>query len=131
MKVKLRHLMDNIFKFPALYGIRMFLINRVMGIPARMIASLDVAPEEQLEKFKNERVLDVGCGRGELCLRFSDYAGFDVSKEMIEHCRKNLAGYKCPTSVDWMAEIPRNPSGKILKVELRKPYWAGRERQVS
>ncbi len=50
---------------------------------------------------------------------------------IIEHCRKNLAGYKCPTSVDWMAEIPRNPSGKILKVELRKPYWEGRKRQVS
>jgi long-chain acyl-CoA synthetase len=50
---------------------------------------------------------------------------------VIEHCRKNLAGYKCPTSVDWMEEIPRNPSGKILKVELRKPYWAGQERQVS
>ena len=50
---------------------------------------------------------------------------------VIEHCRKNLANYKCPTSVDWMAEIPRNPSGKILKVELRKPYWHGHNRQVS
>lgn len=52
-------------------------------------------------------------------------------QSVIEHCRKLLAGYKCPTSVDWMAEIPRNPSGKILKVELRKPYWQGKERQVS
>ena len=50
---------------------------------------------------------------------------------LIEHCRKSLAGYKCPTSVDWMSEIPRNPSGKILKVELRKPYWQGKSRQVS
>jgi acyl-CoA synthetase (AMP-forming)/AMP-acid ligase II len=50
---------------------------------------------------------------------------------VIEHCRKLLAGYKCPTSVDWMMEIPRNPSGKILKVELRKPYWKDQERQVS
>ncbi|MAI16985.1 MAG: hypothetical protein CMP94_06365 [Gammaproteobacteria bacterium] len=52
-------------------------------------------------------------------------------QEVIEHCRKLLAGYKCPTSIDWMAEIPRNPSGKILKVELRKPYWDGKTRQVS
>ena len=52
-------------------------------------------------------------------------------QSVIEHCRKLLAGYKCPTSVDWMAEIPRNPSGKILKVELRKPFWKGQERQVS
>lgn len=50
---------------------------------------------------------------------------------VIEYCRKKLAGYKCPTSVDWMETIPRNPSGKILKVELRKPYWAGKDRQVS
>ena len=50
---------------------------------------------------------------------------------VIEHCRELLAGYKCPTSIDWMTEIPRNPSGKILKVELRKPYWDGKGRQVS
>lgn len=54
-----------------------------------------------------------------------------TEQAVIEHCRKHLAGYKCPTSVDWMEQIPRNPSGKILKVELRKPYWAGHERQVS
>lgn len=50
---------------------------------------------------------------------------------IIEFCRKNLAGYKCPTSVDRMDTLPRNPSGKILKVELRKPYWEGHTRQVS
>jgi long-chain acyl-CoA synthetase len=50
--------------------------------------------------------------------------------ELIEHCRGQLARYKCPTSVDWMDTIPRNPSGKILKRELRAPYWEGRERQV-
>ncbi|HEY5645503.1 MAG TPA: long-chain-fatty-acid--CoA ligase [Pseudomonadales bacterium] len=54
-----------------------------------------------------------------------------TEQEVIEHCRRYLAGYKCPTSVDWMDTIPRNPSGKILKVELRKPYWAGKDRQVS
>jgi long-chain acyl-CoA synthetase len=53
-----------------------------------------------------------------------------TEQAVIEYCRKNLAGYKCPTSVDWLATIPRNPSGKILKVELRKPYWAGKDRQV-
>jgi long-chain acyl-CoA synthetase len=50
--------------------------------------------------------------------------------DVIEHCRGLLARYKCPTSVDWMEAIPRNPSGKILKRELRAPYWEGRERQV-
>jgi long-chain acyl-CoA synthetase len=33
--------------------------------------------------------------------------------------------------VDWIDELPRNPSGKILKRELRAPYWSGRDRQVS
>jgi len=51
--------------------------------------------------------------------------------EVIEYCRERLAHYKCPTSVDRMEVIPRNPSGKILKTELRKPYWEGKERSVN
>ena len=38
--------------------------------------------------------------------------------------------FKCPTSVDWVDALPRNPSGKILKKDLRAPYWEGRERFV-
>jgi long-chain acyl-CoA synthetase len=53
-----------------------------------------------------------------------------TGEALIEHCREHLARYKCPTSVDWMETIPRNPSGKILKRELREPYWAGHERNV-
>ena len=45
---------------------------------------------------------------------------------VIAHCRANLAHYKCPTSVDATDALPRNPSGKILKRELRAPYWAGK-----
>jgi acyl-CoA synthetase (AMP-forming)/AMP-acid ligase II len=51
--------------------------------------------------------------------------------ELIAWCRDRLAHYKCPTSVDWADVLPRNPTGKILKRELREPYWAGRDRQVS
>jgi len=51
--------------------------------------------------------------------------------ELIAYCRERLAGYKCPTSVDDASELPRNPSGKILKTELRKPFWAGKERMVN
>ena len=54
-----------------------------------------------------------------------------TEEDVVGFCRTRLAHYKCPTSVDWIDELPRNPSGKILKVELRKPYWAGRDRQVS
>jgi acyl-CoA synthetase (AMP-forming)/AMP-acid ligase II len=49
---------------------------------------------------------------------------------VIAHCRAALAGYKCPKSVDLVDTLPRNPTGKILRRELRAPYWAGRERQV-
>ena len=57
--------------------------------------------------------------------------GSDVSsEEIIASCRTRLAHYKCPTSVDFAESLPRNPSGKILKRELREPYWVGRERRV-
>lgn len=49
---------------------------------------------------------------------------------LLAYCREHLASFKCPTSVDVLDELPRNPTGKILKKDLRKPYWEGRERQV-
>ncbi len=51
--------------------------------------------------------------------------------EIIAHARQNIAGYKCPKSVDFITALPRNPSGKILRRELRAPYWAGRDRAVN
>jgi long-chain acyl-CoA synthetase len=51
--------------------------------------------------------------------------------EIIEHCRKLIAGYKCPKKVVFQdTPLPKSGPGKILKTELRKPYWAGQERQV-
>jgi len=57
--------------------------------------------------------------------------GGELSEEIIAHCRARLAHYKCPTSVDVVAALPRNPSGKVLKRELRAPYWEGRARAIS
>jgi long-chain acyl-CoA synthetase len=53
------------------------------------------------------------------------------AKELIDYARERIAGYKVPRSVDFIDALPRNPSGKILKRELRKPYWLGHERQVN
>lgn len=50
--------------------------------------------------------------------------------ELIAHCRLSLAGYKCPKQVGFVSELPRNPSGKILKRQLRERYWKGHERRV-
>jgi acyl-CoA synthetase (AMP-forming)/AMP-acid ligase II len=49
---------------------------------------------------------------------------------LLDYCREQLASYKCPKSVDVLAELPRNATGKILKKDLRKPYWEGRDRQT-
>ncbi|HEU4842425.1 MAG TPA: long-chain-fatty-acid--CoA ligase [Ilumatobacteraceae bacterium] len=59
-------------------------------------------------------------------------AGQDPSpEEIIEFARERLARFKCPTSVDFVDVLPRNPSGKVLKKDLRAPYWKGRQRQVN
>ena len=51
---------------------------------------------------------------------------------IIEHCRALIAGYKLPRSFDLGFEpLPKSGAGKILKRELRKPYWTDQERQVS
>jgi acyl-CoA synthetase (AMP-forming)/AMP-acid ligase II len=47
--------------------------------------------------------------------------------ELIAFCREQLARYKCPKSVDVVDELPRNPTGKVLKKDLRAPYWSARE----
>ena len=49
---------------------------------------------------------------------------------IIAFCRERLAHYQCPTSVDFVEELPRNATGKILKRELREPYWRGHERNI-
>ncbi|WP_148614231.1 long-chain-fatty-acid--CoA ligase [Nocardioides rubriscoriae] len=51
--------------------------------------------------------------------------------ELIAFCREHLAAFKCPRSVDVTGPLPRNPTGKILKRDLRTPYWQGRDRQVN
>ena len=51
-------------------------------------------------------------------------------QELIEFARTRIAAYKCPTSVDFAEALPRNPSGKLLKRELREPYWRGIERRI-
>ncbi len=53
-----------------------------------------------------------------------------TADELIEWCRERLAHYKCPKSVDLVEALPRNPTGKILKRDLRAPYWAGHDRSV-
>jgi acyl-CoA synthetase (AMP-forming)/AMP-acid ligase II len=58
--------------------------------------------------------------------------GYQVSEEdIISFCRQSLAGFKTPKSVDYIDIIPRNAAGKMLKKDLRKPYWEGRDTFIS
>ena len=50
--------------------------------------------------------------------------------QIIAFCRDHLAHYKCPTSVDFVDKLPRDPSGKIRKRELREPYWQAAGRAI-
>jgi acyl-CoA synthetase (AMP-forming)/AMP-acid ligase II len=58
--------------------------------------------------------------------------GGDASAaELMEFCAGRLGGYKRPRSVDFTEALPRNLSGKVLKNDLREPYWQGKERRVN
>lgn len=51
-----------------------------------------------------------------------------TAEEIMEYCKGRLSSYKKPTSVDFLEQLPRNPSGKVLKTELRRPYWGEKKK---
>ena len=53
-----------------------------------------------------------------------------TEEQIIAHAREHLAGYKIPRSVTWSPELPKTGSGKILKRDLRAPFWVGRTTRV-
>ena len=57
-------------------------------------------------------------------------AGPELADELIAHCRAHLADVKCPRTVDFRVELPRTPTGKLLKRLLRDEYWAGHETRI-
>lgn len=58
--------------------------------------------------------------------------GDDLKPEpLIEFCRSKLAGYKTPRKFQFINELPRTVTGKVLKRTLREPYWKGHQREVS
>ena len=54
-----------------------------------------------------------------------------TADELKAHCRSQIAGYKCPRSIEFREALPITAAGKIQKVELRAPFWAGRSRNVN
>ncbi|MGH9054683.1 MAG: AMP-binding enzyme, partial [Acidimicrobiales bacterium] len=57
-------------------------------------------------------------------------AGDELAAELIAFCRRHLAHFKCPRTVDFVDELPRYPTGKLYKRLLRDRYWAGHETSI-
>ena len=56
--------------------------------------------------------------------------GPELEAELIEYCRAHLATYKCPRTVEFDPELPRDPNGKLYKRRIRERYWQGRTSRI-
>jgi long-chain acyl-CoA synthetase len=63
-------------------------------------------------------------------LRDKGQAGPELEEKLLAFCAEKLAKYKCPRSIDFVEEMPRDPNGKLYKRVLRDPYWKDRERAI-
>jgi fatty-acyl-CoA synthase len=57
-------------------------------------------------------------------------AGPDLESDLIDYCKSQLASYKCPRTVDFATELPRDPNGKLYKRLLRERYWEGHDTRL-
>jgi long-chain acyl-CoA synthetase len=76
-------------------------------------------------------VPDEEMGESLLAVVQVDPSGAPVTESDLDRwCRDHLAGYKCPRAFEFIAEMPRDPSGKLFKRVLREPHWAGRSSRI-
>ena len=79
-------------------------------------AVIGVPNEDMGEEVKAVIQLEVGVD-----------ASPSLSDELIEHARQKVASYMVPRSIDFVAELPRLPTGKLYKRKLRDSYWPGKQ----
>jgi long-chain acyl-CoA synthetase len=60
----------------------------------------------------------------------ADEAGPALEAELIDYCRAHLATYKCPRSIEFDRQLPRDPNGKLYKRRIRDRYWQGRTSRI-
>ena len=66
--------------------------------------------------------------KGVVQLRDPDRAGEEMARKLIVFCEGRLSRIKCPRSVDFMDELPRTPTGKLIKRLLKEKYWPDQRR---
>ncbi len=54
-----------------------------------------------------------------------------TAEELINYCKIKLAGYKCPKGIEFWASIPKTPIGKIIRKDVKRHFWKGRDRSIS
>ena len=57
-------------------------------------------------------------------------AGPEMEAELLAFCRERLAGFKCPKTIDFEAELPRQDTGKLYKRLLKDRYWGERPSRI-
>jgi acyl-CoA synthetase (AMP-forming)/AMP-acid ligase II len=57
-------------------------------------------------------------------------AGPELEAELIAYCKEHLASYKCPRTVEFDSDLPRDPNGKLYKRRIRERYWEGRKSRI-
>ena len=118
-RIEIMPMIDVIFLLLTFFIYAMVLMVRAELLPVEMHGFSSGVPHEQW----GEQV------HAEICLR----EGIEASVEdIVDHCRALIAGFKCPKSIVFRTEpLPLSGAGKVLKRELRAPYWQGKRRSVS
>jgi acyl-CoA synthetase (AMP-forming)/AMP-acid ligase II len=53
-----------------------------------------------------------------------------TEEDLLAFCRERLGGIRTPKELNIVTDLPRSPTGKVLKKDLREPYWSGHERSI-